>query len=252
MRENYQKMMDDQPWIFNSRYWRRWRKFQAKKIKNLMAEEMRIIILMSAHLKKNKVMLDMPSKINDWILRAKAIRKALADNTLGYFTPAWTGLAQLVTDLLALDERQLDVENGVADAVNARNMAMNKVELDLDNCALYIQGLVNAAPDYATAKSIAEAALMKLVEHTAAKKAPLAAVRGKLSGQIKITATALGKNVAYEYQYSLDGITWVALGSSKKAKYIANGLNPLVKYWFRMRNADGPGEWIYCVPVICL
>lgn len=190
--------MNAQPWIYNSRYWRRWRDRKMKKIEALQAEENRIMIILFAGFKKNKVMLDLPDKINDWILRAKAIRKALADNTKGYFSPAWDGLGQLLTDLGALEQKELDVENKVADAVNARNMAMNKVELDLENCLLYIQGLVNAAADYDTAKAISEAALMKLVPHGVHTKAPLAATRGKLSGQIKLMAKALGARIGYE------------------------------------------------------
>jgi hypothetical protein len=224
------------------------------KIESLKTKLIISLVILMAMSKRPKAALDMSEAINDWIAEANAMYKAQFDNVNGYFTPVWSGLAGLNTDLIALGKLQTKAENDEKGAVKLRNSAMNQVELDLIGLLAYVQSLANAA-SATVAAAIIVSANMKVISYTKKPKAPLAATWGKLTGTIQLIATALGRNKAYEYQQMEDGTNiWTASGTANKARFLATGLTPLIKYWFRFRinDGNGPGKWIYCAYCICM
>jgi hypothetical protein len=69
---------------------------------------------------------------------------------------------------------------------------------------------------------------------TRAAKAPIAVAWGQISGSVVVVLKALGRNVVYYVQYSLDGIHWSEV-QLQGSKIPISGLTPGQTYQFRFR-----------------
>jgi hypothetical protein len=107
-----------------------------------------------------------------------------------------------------------------------------------------VQSVVHRNPDQAAL--ITESAGMYTRRVTRRHKAPLEVVKGVLEGEALITAKAVGKSAAYEWQYSLDaGKSWLSLPTTTVADTRISGLALGTLYLFRFRTTRGrkTGEW---------
>ena len=65
--------------------------------------------------------------------------------------------------------------------------------------------------------------------------------QGNVSGTARRIARAEGTRASYEWQYALDGETWLSLESTTQASQDVPGLVPGKVYFFRCRSLTRPG-----------
>jgi hypothetical protein len=115
-----------------------------------------------------------------------------------------------------------------------------------------LKGIVQQAADADTADAatIIKSASMGIKKQRATLPKPdLAALYGSISGMVYLIAKAYGR-ASYQWQMSLDGITWVALPVTIKARTTVSGLTPGQKYWFRLQvtTKNGARDWVQTGP----
>ena len=188
------------------------------------------------------VVLGLPTRIADFIIRATAIANAMTANSKEYPSPplALTVLTSHVNDLTA---KEAVAKTHVVGAVADRDAARKQVVVDLGQLQGYVQQVVNA--DAANAASLAADAGMSVRKFTRPAKPPLA---GKSSsvGTVQLAAKATDGAGSNEWQYSTDGgKTWISLPTSTQAKTTVTGLASATAVTFRHRPVTkaGPQDW---------
>jgi len=89
----------------------------------------------------------------------------------------------------------------------------------------------------------------------AVKKSPdrppriFAALAGPASGTVKLIAPSAGGRASYNWQYSLDGETWIDLASTLQATATMTGQVPGTVLLFRYRSVTRTGETEWSAPV---
>jgi hypothetical protein len=127
-----------------------------------------------------------------------------------------------------------------------RNAKREDLEADIDHLVDYVQGAVRAqTADPATAIAMILSAGLAVRKRGTAPKAPLAASRGSVSGEIVLVARAAGKMVVYSWEYSADEKTWIAAPQTMSARTTIAGLVPgqVYAFRFRARTPKGLGDY---------
>ena len=77
-----------------------------------------------------------------------------------------------------------------------------------------------------------------------------AALAGPASGTVTLIAPSAGGRASYNWQYSLDGETWIDLASTLQAKTTLSGQTPGTVLQFRYRAVTKTGETAWSAPVL--
>ncbi len=195
------------------------------------------------------VTLEFP-KSNDALLTlAKAILAAMSANKTTFPSPT-PPVTQLSTDVDAFDTAQAATLTKAKGTVATRNAARAVVVTDCKQLKGYVQLAVDASPEHALA--IAQSANMTLRKPPAHTKSDIAAKPDVTSGSVKVVAKATKGAGSNEWQYSLDGKTWVSAEATTKASTTIPNLTPGVLTYFRQRaiTPAGSGPWSQAVSMI--
>jgi hypothetical protein len=150
-----------------------------------------------------------------------------------------------------LDDYQRQTKDRVPGAAALRNTARDDLFTSVEAIRAYVQGLCDTSPEQAA--TLAQSAGMKLAAASVRSKPILGAKQGPQPGVVNLeaNATLLANGVRstryrfYNWQYSVDGKTWITVPSTPYAKTIITGLTPLTTYEFRVSLTDknGQGAW---------
>lgn len=178
------------------------------------------------------VVLKMPRRIGDQIIKAQFVQKALTGNV--NFPAAYpaniVSLAQFGADIAALASAQTTAQSKTAGASDARNSALKIVLGDLRNLMQLVQSVADKNP--ANAESIILGAGYD-IKKTAPKQKQIDAVKeGKVSGDVILTAKGAG---AHEWQMSVDKIGSIMLDATTGARTTVHHLTSGDVYYFRNR-----------------
>jgi hypothetical protein len=173
--------------------------------------------------------------------------KMVANQTLfGAPTVSMTVFAGQIADLSG---SQQQLKNRQITAAQ-RNVKRDVVWTSLGSLLQYVQGLCDEAGEQAA--GIISAAGMKIAAVPTSPKPVLAVKLGVASGSAILRANARllaagrkKKGRFFEWQYTLDGKTFVSVPSTAVAHTTLAGLPPLTTVGFRVCLVDssGPGEW---------
>jgi len=178
---------------------------------------------------------------------AKAIATAVAANKLLFPAPN-PSLAQLTSDIAALDVAETATHTRATGTVETRNAKLAVVNSDLDLLRAYVQTVADADP--ANAASIATSAGMFVRKATTKVKQDLTAKPNKtLSGSVDVVVKASSSRESQEWQYSLDGKTWVDAPPTLQSKTTIAGFTPGTIAYFRHRAVTKTGRTDWSQPV---
>jgi hypothetical protein len=189
-----------------------------------------------------RVVLKLPEKVADFIVRAQAIHDTMAANatTLNAPTPPLSVLAAHIADLIV---KEAAVTARTLGAAGDRDAAKKAVSDDLSDERAYVEHLVNADP--ANAAIIAQDAAMTIRTQAPRSKPLLAIKRGTISGTVQAVAKAVKGAKANHWQYSTDGKTWIDLDPTTGAKITLQHLTPgsTVSFRHRVLTKAGMSDW---------
>jgi hypothetical protein len=195
-----------------------------------------------------KVVLRAPQTALAWLVLAKAIVDGLTKNKGTFATPD-PPLAQLSSDVTALDTAQTATHTRTVGVIGARDAALAVVRKDLRRVCAYVQGLVDAAPDDAV--TLAQGAGLALRRKNVPTKSELSAKPNKTtSGSVDLVARLGNVKAAHEWAYSTDGgRTWTSAQTTLQAKTTISGLVPATTVLFRHRAVTKTGPDLWSQPV---
>ncbi|MFI5218947.1 MAG: hypothetical protein ACHQNT_05605 [Bacteroidia bacterium] len=214
-----------------------------------------IMLIVSVKITRAKLGLSVNTRDGVFLLKARAIWQAITDDAGGFFaaTP-FALLATLNTQNGALATEMQNVELGVMGAEGAKIAAKVAVKLTLDAAVDYVNGL--ARLDQPNAVEIITTANMQVANAPAVKKQEFAVKQGEATGEIKLASLAAkieGKYVkaSYEWQYSTDnGVRWISLDATVRAKTVSTGMEVDIKTLFRKRYTTSKGgTTAWCTPI---
>lgn len=186
------------------------------------------------------VVADLPDTISDFIGYAHKLPLLFANSPFN-LNPN-PGIAQYNADLAILDKKQAIAKTRLVGSASERNIAMDVTRINIFAWKAYIQ--LRADLDKDNAVAIIESAGFKVKHVSRRVKDILKAIKGKAPNSVKLTGKALGRKIAYEWQYSTDGHNWNSVFATPMADTIINDLLPATVYYFRYRgNRRTEGQW---------
>jgi hypothetical protein len=194
--------------------------------------------------------LNMPRRIHDYIYQAEFIATCLASDPM--YAGASPPLNVVEAHLATLRQAAQNVYTRALGSVEARRAALVTVHGDLQALCSFVQGLAEQSPDGGAA--IIANAGMSVKNATGPVKSGFVVKQGSVSGTARMIARAEGTRASYEWQYSLDGDTWLSLESTVQASQGVSGLVPSKVYFFRYRSVTkaGTGDWSQVVSLLAL
>jgi hypothetical protein len=187
-----------------------------------------------------------------------AVCKAIYTGLLNHpalFPALPVALPLLLSQIQAVESGQEAVRTRVLGAAATRNDLVNALASSLETLRSYVESLCAASPEQAG--TLAAAAAMHLRAAGTRSKPILAAKLGAVSGLVILAAnrgllTKSKKARFYEWQYTLDGKTFLAAPTTAKARTSIAGLPPLTTVGFRVRVTDTVtvGEWTQVVSIV--
>jgi hypothetical protein len=164
-------------------------------------------------------------------------------------------LSVLLAQIQAVESAQKLVKTRVAGAAATRDDLVDVLASTVENIRSYIQVLCDASPGQAA--TLAAAAGMSLAAVGVHPKAALAATLGTVSGLVRLVAngsllSTSRRGKFFEWQYTLDGKTWLVGTTTSTGKASIAGLPPLTSVGFRVRvtNSLTVGEWTQVVSIV--
>jgi hypothetical protein len=176
------------------------------------------------------IILKLPRKPKDLVIRAQAIVKAMTGNSW-FATPNPT-LASVTTAVDALDAAILPAAGRPPGATQALKDKQADLISLLKHLADYVLGIAEQSPG--SAITIVQSAAMYVLGHTVAPKPDLAALDGAISGQAVLRARA-GKPrpTTHYWQSSLNQKDWLSAPDTTHATTTIGNLTPGQVYYFR-------------------
>ncbi len=185
------------------------------------------------------------------VISTRAIVNAMtaAKATFPKPTPS---LAQVSAHVDALEAAEVDTKKRTVGSVAARDGKRRVVVKDRAALRAYVQQVMDAADDIGLALAIAAHAGMNVRKASERVKQELAAKPAGVTGWVLLVARALAKRASYDWQYSLDKVTWISAPSTLQVKTVVKGLTPgaLVHFRFRAVTKTGVGDWSQIVSMI--
>jgi hypothetical protein len=169
-----------------------------------------------------------------------------------FATPTPTAAA-LKTAADGLAQANAKAEKGGTAEVSERRSQRKAAEGLVDQLVGYVRTTIRAqAGDAATAAAMIHSVGLSVGKRSTAKKPPLAAKYGKVSGAVLLVALAVAKGAMYWYEYSLDQKSWVSVPQIMKASVTITGLTPGQVYYFRFKAQarKGMGDYSQIVSLL--
>jgi hypothetical protein len=194
--------------------------------------------------KKVTVVAKLPEKNSDQILRGRTlVLNRLANATM--FASLGPATTVMTTDINTYETAESLVETRVLGGVNARNIAKDTFEKDVNSWVAGTQILVNAAPNYLAAIAIPQALGLYVKVNGVYVKPPFE-LRNPSAGILEMIKKKIPGTIN-EYQISYDlGVTWIGLVSTDQNKMIHGGLTVGANIFCRTRANLGlaAGVWV--------
>jgi hypothetical protein len=190
---------------------------------------------------RSLVSLDLPKKVPALISYANSVVTAMTGNT-SLPTPAPT-LAAVTAAITALQTAQSAAIARTKGAVVARNDKQAALVALLQELKAYIQKTADADTDNGSA--IIQSAGVSVRKTPVRKPRVFSAVQGAVSGAAKLVTASAGPRASYEWQYSVDGKTWVPALATLQAKTTVTGLTSgaTVQFRYLAVTKTGQGDW---------
>jgi hypothetical protein len=190
---------------------------------------------------RSLVSLDLPKKVPALISYANSVVTAMTGNT-SLPTPAPT-LAAVTAAITALQTAQSAAIARTKGAVVARNDKQAALVALLQELKAYIQKTADADTDNGSA--IIQSAGVSVRKTPVRKPRVFSAVQGAVSGAAKLVTASAGPRASYEWQYSVDGKTWVPALATLQAKTTVTGLTSgaTVEFRYLAVTKTGQGDW---------
>ena len=154
-------------------------------------------------------------------------------------------VAMLQSKAASFAQANARAKGGGPGAVADRNAARLDLEGDLDDLVFYVRKTVRAmAGDPAATLAMILSTGLSVRKSGKARKPPLAARHGLVSGEVVLAALAVAKTAMYFWVYSVDQVTWVSVTATLQASTTIAGLMPGQVYYFRFsaQTRRGLGE----------
>jgi hypothetical protein len=175
---------------------------------------------------------------------AKAVLTAMTGNP--WFPSPAIPLATFAAHIAALDAAETAVLLRTLGNAQERNAKLRVVLADLDGLRVYVQRIADA--HVAEGPEIIESAAMSVKTVTHHDKPTLEARPGPQSGSVVLYAKASRSRSFLDWQYSVDGVSWVSLPSILRSKTMLMGLTAGTTYLFRIRRSTKAGTGDWCDP----
>jgi hypothetical protein len=199
-------------------------------------------------MKRVIVALKMSRRIHPYIYQARLIVERLAADPI--YAGALPPLDVVEAHLDALEEAAVAALTKGRGLVQARGAALAVVRSDMNALATFVQHLAAFDPDGGIA--IVANAGMNVKNATGPLKGGFTVKQGRVSGGARMIAKAERTRASYEWQYSLDGKTWVSVETTVKAHQDVTELVPGRVSFFRYRSVTkaGVGDWSQVVSLL--
>jgi hypothetical protein len=184
------------------------------------------------------VKLEWPTTVLEKIAKAKEIQSKLTGNPnfpLPYPTNV-VSLAQLGTDIAAVDTAQNNVNNGLKGAVQDRNAKLRIVKTDLESIKYMVQ--IKGDNNPANAESMINGTGFDYKASSIRQKQQLGVKRTSVSGSYILLADGKGE---HEWQITEDKINITSLPATSTAHTLATGLTLYKTYYQRNRKVGKNG-----------
>ena len=167
------------------------------------------------------VVLDLPGRVPDLIIRARAIIEACATHPrLKNPDPPLADLTALADDVEAA---QTAMGLGGKDARPARDVVADRLRKALKRLGLCVEDQANLPGE--DAESFIHLALMYPRARSTRRKKPISVKSSTSPGSAVVDVRAAGANVLYKWQVSVDGgKTWPVYKETKQSKTTLEGL----------------------------
>jgi hypothetical protein len=195
--------------------------------------------------------LAMPS--NDVLYKERSIAmwQVQTDNTSGYYTPVFSGLANWNTKNGLLDTAIKNWTKGTGTVANVE-YARGFVQLALNLFLIYINGL--ALANQLNAISIIETSLCEVCKTRSSNPKDFTAKLGPGSGCVSLKSGVIkidNKKVTntYEFQYGYmmgTGIVWTSIPSGGRCKVLIADLPPGLTYFRKRQSTVKGGTTVWC------
>ena len=186
-----------------------------------------------------------PKRISALITLATGVVRGMTGNpTFSSPSPALATVSAAIDDLQTAETAALTRTKGAAAARDAKR---NALIVTLHLVRIYVQSVADRNTEQGPA--IIRSAGMTVKKIAARNPRVFAAFAGASSGTVKIVAPSAGHRVAYDWQYSTDGKTWIDLASTLQARTTMTDQSPGTLLHFRYRSVTRTGEADWSAPV---
>ena len=212
------------------------------------------IIIMAVMFPKITVVLKMPNRIGDRIIRVNGIHDKIDASTwLLNPDPTMANFALLIT---AFENAVTGVEVGVPNAEDIQNTAWSNLETACELLRLYVQ--ITCRKNPANALEIAHSADMEIKSQGSINVQDFS-VEALAGGNVKLRAKVIDTPSAHEWQCSLDptdNAKWYTkiINPTLQGKTSASGFEPKTLVYFRHRTIlkDGATAWSEIISVVIM
>lgn len=192
--------------------------------------------------------LNMSRRVHDFVYQAQFIADCLAGDPI--YADSTPPLEVFEAHLRALQDATHHVSTRALGSVAARQAAAVTVMSDLLSLRQFVQRLADES--LASGPAIITNAGMYVKNATGPVKGGFVVKQGRVSGMARMIALAERTKASYDWQYSLDGVTWISVASTVWAHQDVTGLVPARVYFFRYRSLTraGVGDWSQVVSLM--
>jgi hypothetical protein len=197
---------------------------------------------MTARQNRAFVVLNMPTRVNDFIGVARAVFAASTSNPLLSHPNPW--VSKLGATITALGDAQTDTLTHTRGTAPARDESLSACRAALRALRAHVQEQADANPEQAG--TVITSSGMSLRRASTRAKAPFTATPGRVSGTMILEVRAAAKRAAYEWQWRVrDTTRWTNAPNTLQAKITITGLpiGEYVDFRFRPATKTGEGDW---------
>jgi hypothetical protein len=185
--------------------------------------------------------LNLPRRIHDFIAYARLVATSLGKDPI--FVSPTPSLASFEGAVAALEAADVAATIGGPGARAERDAKRAFVHQALHTLKNYVQHLADANGPEAAA--IVQRAGMSVKDARGPSKLPFDLKQGPVSGSLRLRARAAKTRVSYDWQYSLDGESYVDFARTVRADAELKGLVPGTRVFVRYRcvSKAGVSDW---------
>ena len=151
-----------------------------------------------------------------------------------------------------VDDAETEAKKRIPGAAAARNTQRALLVTMLESGLALVQAIADASPDYDTAVKVLQTAGFPIAIVPSRTKEVLTAKQGPQPGSVELSANATAlhastsKRACFNWQYTVDGKTFISMASTPISKTSLANLTPLTTVGFRVSVTDAsgiPGPW---------